>query len=137
MRRGLVVLAMAVWIAACGTTPEPTVTDAPPIRAYGNEPFWNVEISAEGGMIYTRLDEPTIAFRYAAPTSTADSVETLVYGPVTDSSGGHRIEVRIEKRRCPDSMADIVHPMFARVVLDGETLTGCARPLGDVPEERP
>jgi uncharacterized membrane protein len=34
-------------------------------------------------------------------------------------------------------MADIVHPMRATVVLDGEELTGCARLLGDQPAERP
>lgn len=137
MRGGLVVLATAVWTAACGTTPEPTVADAPPIRAFGNEPFWNVELSSEGGIVYSRLGEPGVTFPWVPPTTLPDSATTLVYGPVADSSESHEIEVRIVEEDCPDTMADIIHALRATVVLDGETLHGCARPLGDVPGERP
>ena len=137
MRRGLTVLVTAVWIAACIPTPETTATDSPPLRAFGNEPFWNVELSNEGGIVYTRMGEPGITFPWAAPTTTSDSVTTLAYGPVADSSGSHGIAVRIVEEDCPDTMADVIHPMRATVVVDGETLHGCARPLGEVPGERP
>ena len=137
MRRGLGVLVMAVWIPACAPTPESTAIDAPPLRAFGNEPFWNVELPVEGDIVYSRLGEPGITFPRVAPTTARDSVTTLVYGPVADSSGNHAIEVRIVEEDCPDTMADVVHPMRATAVVDGETLHGCARPLGDVPGERP
>ena len=131
MRGTLVLAAVIVLSAACG----PSFSLS--LRAFGNEPFWNVVISADSGIFYTRLGEPGLGFPYAAPTKPENSTPTFIFGPVTDGSGAHEIEIRIEERECPDTMADIVHPMRATVVVDGEELTGCARPLGDVTEERP
>lgn len=98
--------------------------DFPPLRAFGNEPFWNVTISVEGNIVYSRLGEADIAFPVEAPLET-DS--TLVFGPLKDPTGEHRITVVLHGGPCQDTMADIVHPMLARVVIDGEELSGCAR----------
>ena len=104
----------------------------PTIRAFGNEPFWNVTIPVGDSIVYGRMGEADISFPYAASDVTeGDSV--LVLGPLRDSSDEHEIEVRITAGDCQDTMADIVHPMRALVVIDGEDLSGCARYM--VPEK--
>jgi len=103
----------------------------PTIRAFGNEPFWNVTIPVGDSIVYGRMGEADISFPYVASDVTeGDSV--LVLGPLRDSSDEHEIEVRITAGDCQDTMADIVHPMRALVVIDGEDLSGCARYM--VPE---
>lgn len=138
MRTAFVFAAASILSFACGPSSEQAGSpESRSLRAFGNEPFWNVAISVDSGMVYARLGEPGVRFPYAAPTTPDDSVPTLDFGPVTDPSGEHEIEVRIEEHECPDTMADIVHPMRATAVVDGEELSGCARPLDDSPAARP
>jgi len=137
--RAAIVLTAAIMVGyGCGPSPESSGASASHrLRAFGNEPFWSIAVSADSGIVYTRLGEPGLVFPYASPASTADSTSTLIFGPVTDASGAHQIEGRIEARECADTMADTVHPMRATVVVDDEELSGCARPADDVPGERP
>jgi len=106
--------------------------EGPAIRAFGNEPFWNVTIPVGDSIVYGRMGEADISFPYDA----SDYVEgdsALILGPLRASSGEHEIEVRIAAGDCQDTMADVVHPMRALVVFDGEELSGCARYM--VPEK--
>ena len=76
-------------------------------------------------------------FPYAIPRVSSTGVD-LTFGPLKSDSGEHEIEIRIRKENCQDTMADIVHPMRATVILDGEALSGCARdPNANPPAERP
>lgn len=115
----------------------PASSDAPALRAFGNEPFWNVTVSDEDGIEYARLGEEKIAFPYQAPSHPTGAGGTRLYGPLHDGSAGHEIEIRIREEDCQDTMADIVHPMRATVIVDGEELTGCARRLDDPARESP
>lgn len=112
---------MLAAITACGVFGE-----SRPIRAFGNEPFWTVEISPERGIVYARLGEPEVAFPFVAPER-SDAGSVRVYGPVEDGTECHRIRMRVLERECRDTMADVVHPLTATVTIDGETLKGCAR----------
>lgn len=104
----------------------------PAIRAFGNEPFWNVTIPAADSIVYGRMGEPDISFPYEA-SDYFEGDSALVFGPLRDPSDRHEIEIRIIAEDCQDTMADIVHPMRALVVFDGEELSGCARYMA--PEE--
>jgi uncharacterized membrane protein len=118
-------------VPACSTS-EP---DSLALRAFGNEPFWNVTI--DDSLVYGRLGEADISF----PNAASDYVEgdsVVVLGPLRDRTGEHEIEIRISFVDCQDTMADMVHPMRARVIIDGEELSGCARMLDSkAPGERP
>ena len=114
---------------ACGSADQGTTT----LRAFGNEPFWNVTVSDTGGIVYERLGEEGVIFPYQAPRHLADDGTTLLFGPLRTGSGEHEIEMRVSQEDCQDTMADAVHPMRATVILDGEELTGCARRLVEDP----
>ena len=134
MRPKTVVVLLVVLSSAC-VSPQAETTD---LRAFGNEPFWNVTLSASDGIVYGRLGEADIAFPYQAPREAVGDPTSLVFGPVRDSTRRHQIEVQVTDLECPDTMADAVHPMRARVILDGEELLGCARALDEAPAgERP
>jgi uncharacterized membrane protein len=120
-----------------GLACHPSHTEGPAIRAFGNEPFWSVTIPVADSIVYGRMGEVNISFAYVAADH-LDSDSAFVFGPMRDGSNQHTIEIRISAADCQDTMADIVHPMRARVVIDGEELSGCARYV--VPEasaERP
>jgi uncharacterized membrane protein len=134
MQQKTVVALLVVLSAACGS-PE---AEAPDLQAFGNEPFWNVTLSAADGIVFGRLGEADIYFPYEAPHEAMGDSTTLVFGPVPDSTAHHEIEVQITNQECPDTMADVIHPMRAKVIVDGEELLGCARALDETPPgERP
>ena len=129
MRCNLVAAALIVLTLAC----RPSDLGTSALRAFGNEPFWNVTVSAAAGIVYRRLGEEEITFPYQAPRHPVDDGTTLVFGPLRTGSGEHEIEMRVSEEDCQDTMADTIHPMRAIVILDGEELTGCARRLDDDP----
>ena len=134
MRPKTVVVLLVVLSSAC-VSPQAETTD---LRAFGNEPFWNVTLSASDGIVYGRLGEADISFPYRVPHEAAGDPTTLVFGPVMDNTAQHEIEVQVTSEECPDTMADSIHPMRARVIIDGEELLGCARALDEAPPgERP
>jgi uncharacterized membrane protein len=117
-------IAAAMALASLGLGCNSFDADVQALRAFGNEPFWNVTIPAGDSIVYSRLGEADISFPLEVPLET-DS--TLVYGPLSDNSGQHEIVVRLYRGDCQDTMADQVHPMRASVTVDGEELSGCAR----------
>jgi uncharacterized membrane protein len=133
MRWSLSATASIALALACTSS----TSDVPALRAFGNEPFWNVTVSEVDGIVYARLGEEQITFPHQAPNRPADDGTTWLFGPLQNLSGEHEIEIRISEKDCPDSMADAVHPMRATVILDGEHLTGCARRLDDPVRESP
>lgn len=133
MRYGLLAVLAMCGAAACASDPQ----EAPDLRAFGNEPFWNVTISSAEGIVYGRLGEGDLAFPYVPRTGAGDVSDAWTWGPVADASGEHRITIRVWVDGCADTMADIVHPMRSVVEVDGEELSGCARRLDDPPAEAP
>lgn len=120
--RWILVAIAAAPLLACGQPP----VEASSLRAFGNEPFWNVSIRVGDSIVYGRMGETEIPFPYEAPDF-ADGDSAFVYGPILDGTGRHTIEIRISRQDCQDTMADVIHPMRAWVTLDGEELSGCAR----------
>lgn len=96
------------------------------IRAFGNEPFWNVTIPVGDSIVYGRMGEADISFPYEASVY-VEGDSALILGPLRNPSDEHELEIRIVAEDCQDTMADVVHPMRALVVIDGEELSGCAR----------
>ena len=129
MRYILAATVLVVVAAACGP-----YFEGPDLRAFGNEPFWNVTISSTEGIVYGRLGEENIAFPYEAASESSNGTQ-YVFGPLKSDAGEHEIEIRFQTGECQDTMADIVHPMRATVILDGEVLSGCAKV--EFPGERP
>ena len=91
MRLKTVVVLLVVLSSAC-VSPQAETTD---LRAFGNEPFWNVTLSASDGIVYGRLGEADIAFPYQAPREAVGDPTSLVFGPVRDSTRRHQIEVQV------------------------------------------
>ncbi|NNK47490.1 MAG: hypothetical protein HKP01_01310 [Gemmatimonadetes bacterium] len=118
---------VAVAIAA-GLACSPFHFEWPALRAFGNEPFWNVTIPVSDSIVYGRMGEANVSFPYE-PSDYVEGDSALVLGPLRDPSDEHEITIRITAEDCQDTMADVVHPMRARVVIDGEELFGCARYL--------
>jgi uncharacterized membrane protein len=87
-------------------------------RVRGNEPFWNVSI-AESGISFSMMDGPRrLEFPY-------NSAEADVYSSALVTVP-HRVEVRLEKRDCADSMSGERFSYTATAVYDGKQLSGCA-----------
>lgn len=121
-------------LAACGepappAEPDPAPPAAPvlggvdlgqPIRVGGNEPFWSIDIGADG-MVFQGVDKP----KEVAPRGEVDLVGTLaVFTGTTDR--GRELKVTLIDTDCSDGMSDRLYPLTARVEIGEETLQGCA-----------
>lgn len=131
----LILSSLAVLtLAACGeaappaeTPPAPTpapvlggVDLGQPIRALGTEPFWGVDIGADG-IVYEGVDRP----REVAPRGEVELMGTMaVFSGQTDK--GRTVKVTLIDTDCSDGMSDRLYPLTARVEIGEETLQGCA-----------
>jgi uncharacterized membrane protein len=91
--------------------------------AFGNEPFWQVEISPDG-IVYSRAGGADWSFPYREPMA---SQTKRVYWGASEDGSGHRIQVSIEEKSCRDTMADSQYSFVATVMIDDQELSGCAR----------
>jgi putative lipoprotein len=88
-------------------------------RAYGNEPFWNVELSA-GALRLNRLGSETRTW--------TDVQEQAIENGVRYEGDGPPIELTLVREPCRDSMSGAYFGMSARLVLGAVELRGCALP---------
>jgi putative lipoprotein len=88
-------------------------------RAYGNEPFWNIELSA-GGLRLNRLGSESRTW--------TDVRERTVENGVRFEGDGPPIELTLVREPCRDSMSGAYFGMTARLMLGAEVLRGCALP---------
>jgi putative lipoprotein len=88
-------------------------------RAYGNEPFWNVELSPTG-LRLNRLGSESRVW--------IDVREHPNENGVRFEGDGPPIELTLVCEPCHDSMSGAYFGMSARVVLGAEELRGCALP---------
>lgn len=86
----------------------------------GNEPFWNVAITAEN-IVYHRMGEEKVSFPYVEPQREGDS---WIFQ--TEKSGANAIKVTVLPGECMDSMSGEKFNYSATVEINGETLKGCA-----------
>ena len=131
------------FVSACagGTAPEPpkpepvaaaspcmmqgeTRLTFAPVRAAGTEPFWAARI--EGRCV-----------TYSHPEDQAGTRVWTRYAPGergggtwAGALGGRLFELRLRPEPgCSDGMSDIVYPLAADLVVNGERRRGCAAPL--------
>jgi len=108
----------------------PTASEPQPdsvIVALGNEPFWNVRISA--GEILYRDPGHQDGFRFS-PVAATEEGGSMVFRTrreaPADDTGPRVLELRIRQEACSDGMSDREYTMSARLTIDGETRKGCA-----------
>jgi uncharacterized membrane protein len=117
------------------TTADPTAARvpkaAPPIDsvivALGNEPFWNVRVTA--AEILYRDPEHQDGYRFP-PVAAVQEGSSRVYRTQRDrpaaAPGPHTLELQIRWGACSDGMSDRQYSMIASLKLDDVMLTGCA-----------
>lgn len=96
-------------------------------RALGTEPFWAVTTGNPG---------TAAGLRYSTPENiegTAIAVEDELVQPamrrLTGTMDGKNFTIELTVGQCSDGMSDREYPFTARIVLDGESLAGCGRPM--------
>jgi uncharacterized membrane protein len=92
-------------------------------RAYGNEPFWNTEISVEG-ILFSVIGKPQLRFPLVPGKPSGGR---RLYSSKSHGIPQHWIQIWIDEQRCVDSMSGEFSRFAARVSLDGRTYVGCAR----------
>ena len=92
--------------------------------AFGNEPFWRVEIS-ERGIIFAQAGGAEYGFPYKEPFA---SDTKWVYWGTLERGIPHKIQVAIEKQVCRDTMADAQYSYTATVTFDERKLSGMRTP---------
>lgn len=131
-----VIIAASVFALSACSNPEPASAPAEPaappaaslggvdltqpVRAIGTEPFWNVELTANG-------------LAYASPEgeeATASRPEMVLQGTVASFEGvtdkGTTLSLTLTATECSDGMSDRTYPLTAIVKLGDRLLTGCA-----------
>jgi uncharacterized membrane protein len=89
--------------------------------ANGNEPFWRLQVRADGLSLRT-MDAPD-EIVFAAPEPSEYAGRVTYY---SRDSRDQEIRVTLEQRRCVDSMSGARYAWAATVDLDGRRLAGCA-----------
>ena len=95
-------------------------------RAVGNEPGWNLEISAGGGIVYVG-DYGQTEYRFRTPDPVEDRDARRTTYTVNDAD--HQIVIVLDGRRCQDTMSGDSFETTVTVVLDGREFTGCGQAL--------
>lgn len=87
-------------------------------RASGNEPFWNVSVTAQG-LVLERPGEPPLALPYLE--------EQLPEGRLYFSSDadGQRLSLWLAPQRCHDDMSGALRHLSAELRLNDQRFTGC------------
>lgn len=97
------------------------------VVALGNEPFWNVRVTALE--IVYRDPEHQDGYRFP-PVAAVVEGSARVYRTRRDLPAGdpgpRTLELRIESGACSDGMSDRQYTMTAALEIGGETFTGCA-----------
>lgn len=91
-------------------------------KAFGNEPFWDAELSPDT-LRLIRLGEQPLTF--AVNGGPADGGWVFVGNSV--GTGPERIRVEINERLCVDGMSGSLFSYAVRVDLDDEAVVGCGR----------
>lgn len=97
------------------------------IVALGNEPFWNVRVTANE--LFYRDPEHQEGYRFP-PVAAVEEGGARVFrtrrGVPAGEPGPRLLELRIQQGACTDGMSDREYSMRALLKIDKETRTGCA-----------
>lgn len=118
-------------VAAATTSPSPTtdaIDSADRFIAFGNEPFWSVEV-ADGALLWKTPDNP------AGTRLPASRVPTLQGWRWAGRDAARDYSLDVLAGECSDGMSDRRHAYSARWTFDGQTFEGCARKPGPPPGE--
>lgn len=92
-------------------------------RASGNEPSWNLEISARGLALTEMGENGKTLFPYSPPRIANGQVS---YQSQTGGNNPRSVMVTLQEQPCSDTMADARYSYTARLEVDGRALDGCA-----------
>lgn len=84
--------------------------------ARGNEPFWSVQLESDRMTLRTPDGEQSVA----AQVESASDGGWLVTAP------DEGLSLALHPELCQDSMADMMYPMSASLIQDGQAYPGCA-----------
>lgn len=93
-------------------------------RALGQEPGWIVEVKADGGL-EAQLDYG----QRRITTPPADREGENGTTRWTAQTGAGSLDLTVNRGACNDTMSDDRYWFTATLVVDGQTLRGCAQPL--------
>lgn len=143
MRLSVLILASSITLALAACKPAAAPADAPvatpaaatsaastpaddvvAMRAFGNEPFWEMIDDAKGALVFT------------TPETLEAGGERFEATRSVDAAGihyvGKDVKLDIVKQDCSDGMSDATHPYAATMTLKGVAYTGCAAPASDL-----
>jgi putative lipoprotein len=93
------------------------------LRAWGDEPFWRVDVS-RSGIIWSSYGAPSsVAFPYGPPRRDGAAIH---YAAVREGAPRHELELLMKPGRCTDPRTGAVTWLSVEARLDGRTLRGCA-----------
>jgi putative lipoprotein len=93
------------------------------LRAWGDDPFWRVDVS-RSGIIWSSYGAPSsLAFPYAPPRRDGGAVR---YAAVRDGAQRHELELVMTPGRCADPRTGALTWLTVEARLDGRALRGCA-----------
>jgi putative lipoprotein len=93
------------------------------LRAWGDDPFWRVDVS-RNGIIWSSYGVPSsVAFPYGPPRRDGD---TIRYAVVREGAERHELELLMRPGRCTDSRTGAVTWLSVEARLNGRALRGCA-----------
>ena len=100
------------------------------LRAWGDDPFWRVDVS-RNGIIWSSYSAPSsVAFPYGPPRRDG---ATIRYAAVRDGAERHELDLLMKPGRCTDARTGAVTWLTVEARLDGRALRGCAYE-GDRPQ---
>jgi len=93
------------------------------LRAWGDDPFWRVDVS-RNGIIWSSYGAPSsVAFPYGPPRRDGAA---LRYAAVREGAERHELELQMKPGRCTDPRTGAVTWLTVEARLDGRALRGCA-----------
>ena len=93
------------------------------LRAWGDDPFWRVDVS-RNGIIWSSYGAPSsVAFPYGPPRRDGAA---LRYAAVREGAERHELELQMKPGRCTDPRTGAVTWLTVEARLNGRTLRGCA-----------
>jgi putative lipoprotein len=100
------------------------------LRAWGDDPFWRVDVS-RNGIIWSSYSAPSsLAFPYGPPRREG---ATIRYASAREGAERHELDLLMKPGRCTDPRTGAVTWLTVEARLDGRTLRGCAYE-GDRPQ---
>jgi uncharacterized membrane protein len=93
------------------------------LRAWGEDPFWRIDVS-RSGIIWSSYGTPSsVAFPYGPPRRDGGEVR---YAAVRDGAERHELELVMKPGRCTDGRTGAVTWLSVEARFDSRAMRGCA-----------